>query len=104
MIEVNKDNFDEVVKKEEKLVLIDFWGPKCEQCLALMPEVEKLEQKYADKVKFCKLDASQNRRLCISLKVLGLPTFQLYKNGEKVDEISKDVTIEKIEEMIKRHI
>lgn len=104
MIAVGKENFDEVVKNDSKPVLVDFWGPKCELCLALMPGVEKLEEKYGDKIKFCKLDTSQNRRLSISLKVLGLPTFQIYKNGEKVEELTKDVTIEKIEDMIKRHI
>lgn len=104
MISVDKDNFDEFVRSGSKPVLIDFWGPKCEVCLALMPEVEKLEEKYGEKIKFCKLDTSQNRRLSISLKVLGLPTFQIYENGEKVEELTQDVTIEKIEELIKRHI
>ena len=104
MVEVTAQNFEQEVKSEtDKLVLVDFWSEKCEKCMALMPEVEELEKKYADKVKFAKVDAAKDRRFCWSLKVMSLPTFQLYKNGEKVDEITQDVTVDKIEEMINKY-
>lgn len=104
LLEVNSQNFEQEVLKSEKPVLVDFWGPRCEPCKALMPQVEKLEEVYGDRVKFCKLDTSKNMRLAISQKVLGLPTLAIYKNGEKVDQVTKDVTIEMVEEMIKRNI
>ncbi|KYO64344.1 thioredoxin TrxA [Thermovenabulum gondwanense] len=104
MIELNAENFEQEVLKAEGPVLVDFWGPKCEPCKALMPHVEELEKKYGDRVKFCKLDTSKNMRLAISQKVMGLPTLIIYKGGEKVDQVTKDVTVEMIEEMIKRNI
>lgn len=104
MIELNAENFEQEVLKAEGPVLVDFWGPKCEPCKALMPHVEELEKKYGDRVKFCKLDTSKNMRLAISQKVMGLPTLIFYKGGEKVDQVTKDVTVEMIEEMIKRNI
>jgi thioredoxin 1 len=104
MIELNKDNFEEEVLKSDKPVVVDFWGPKCSPCLALLPKVEALAEKYKDKVKFCKLDTSVNRRLAISQKVLGLPTIILYKNGQKVKELTREVTVEDIENMIKENI
>ncbi len=101
MIEVHKENFEAEVLQAEGLVLVDFWGPKCEKCLAVMPDVEALAEKYGDKVKFCKLDTSGNRRLAISQKVLGLPVIAFYRNGEKIDELAKDdVTKENIEAKI----
>lgn len=104
MIQVDKNNFEEEVLKAEGPVLVDFWGPTCAPCKALMPEVEKLAQKYEGKVKFCKLDVSQNRRLAISQQVMGLPTILIYKNGEKVKELNRDVTPKKIEAMIQEVI
>lgn len=105
MLDLNKDNFEnEVVNYSEKPVFIDFWGDKCETCIALMPEVHKLEEKYGDKVKFCGLNTSQNRRLAISQRVLGLPTMAIYKNGEKVESLTPDkVTLATIEEMLKKY-
>lgn len=103
MIEVNSDNFEQEVLKSDKPVLVDYWGPKCEPCKALMPHVEKLEEKYGDKVKFCKLDSSKNARLCISQRVMALPTFIMYKDGKKVDQISKEVTIDMVEDLVKKY-
>jgi len=90
MIEVNKENFEAEVLQAEGLVFVDFWSPKCEPCMALLPEVEALAERNADKAKFCKLDAAGNKRLSIAQKVMGLPTIVFYKNGEKVFTFDKD--------------
>lgn len=105
MIEVNKDNFEAEVLQAEMPVLVDFWGPKCEPCKALMPFVEELAEKYGDRVKFCKLNTAENRRLAIKQKVLGLPTIAMYKGGQKVEELTQDsATPENIEAMVKKYI
>ena len=45
MIEVNKENFEQEVLQAEGLVVVDFWGPKCDNCVALMPDVERIDRK-----------------------------------------------------------
>ena len=58
-----------------------------------------------DKIKFCKLNTAENRRLAISQKVLGLPTIAMYKDGAKVEELTQDkATPDNIEEMLKRYV
>lgn len=88
MIEVNKDNFEEEVLKSDLPVVVDLWSPKCGPCLALMPQVEELAKEYEGKIKFCKLNVAENRRLVISLRVMGVPTFLFYKGGELKDRIT----------------
>lgn len=105
MLEVNKDNFDaEVLNYNEKPVFVDYWGDKCEKCKQLMPDVHKFEEMYGDKIKFCSLNTSENRRLAIAQKVLGLPTMIMYVNGEKVEVLTPDkiTSADDIEAMIKR--
>jgi thioredoxin 1 len=98
-IDLSSDIFDDEVVKSAVPVLVDFWGPKCAPCLALMPQVENLENKYGANFKITKIDASKNRRLCLTLKVLGLPTFLIYKNGKEVARLTGDaVTIQQIED------
>jgi thioredoxin 1 len=87
-IEVNTDTFEKEVIQSEVPVLVDFWGPSCTPCLALMPHVEGLGEKHGEKLKISKIDASKNRRLCLNLKVFGLPTFLFYKNGKEVDRLT----------------
>ncbi|WP_350343496.1 thioredoxin family protein [Proteinivorax tanatarense] len=101
MLEFDKKNFEEEVLNADGYVLVDYWSPKCEPCMELMPQVTELAEKYGEQIKFGKLNIVENRRLAISQKVLGLPTIILYKGGEKVWELSKDFTIEDLEGKIK---
>ena len=104
-LDVNSDTFEKEVVQSEQPVLVDFWGPQCVPCLALMPQLEKLEQTYGDKIKITKIDASKNRRLCLQLKVLGLPTFLFYKKGEGVGRLTgQNLKIQDIEEEVKKII
>ena len=105
-VEVNKDNYDAEVLQSKLPVVVDFWGPQCHSCLALMPAVEHLEHEYAGKIKVAKLNAAAgNRMLCAKLRVLGLPTFLFYKDGVEVKRLSgEQLTKEDIEEAIKHVI
>ncbi|MGL5460281.1 MAG: thioredoxin TrxA [Cetobacterium sp.] len=101
MIEINKDNFDELVIESNKLVLVDYFSDGCEPCKALLPHMENLEKIYGDRITFYKFNTSKARRLAIREKVLGLPTITIYENGKKKNELTKDdATKENIEKMI----
>jgi thioredoxin 1 len=102
MIEINSDSFEQEVLHSSIPVLVDFWGPQCGPCLALMPKVEALRERYGDKVRITKVEAPKNRRLCLTLKVMSLPTFLFFKDGKEVDRLSGDITIESIEECLKK--
>ena len=90
MLVIDKDNYEQEVLKSDIPVIVDFWGPQCAPCLALMPDVEKLAEEYAGKIKIGKLNSAENRRFCMSLKIMGLPTFLFVKNGEIQTKLSGD--------------
>jgi len=83
--EATRENFDELVASGTTLV--DVWGPECKPCLALKPHVEKLAG-ARDDIAVVMLEAPKARRVCISLKVHGLPTFLLMHDGEEVARLS----------------
>jgi len=83
MLELDKENFEQEVLESKGVVFVDFWSPKCEKCIELFPEVEALAERNAGRAKFCKLDTASNRRLSISQKVMGLPAFVFYVDGER---------------------
>ncbi len=83
--EATRENFDELV--ESGTTLVDVWGPDCRPCLALKPHVEKLAE-ARDDLRVVMLEAPKARRVCIRLKVHGLPTFLLMHDGEEVARLS----------------
>ena len=90
MIDLTKENFDAEVLEAGGVVFVDFWSPKCEPCMGLLPEVEAFAAKNDGRAKFCKLDTAGNKRLAIAQKVMGIPAFVFYKDGEKVFTFNKD--------------
>ena len=104
MIELNKENFEEEVKQAKGPVLVDFWGPTCEPCKALMPHIEALEEEYGEKVKFTSLDITKARRLAIGQKVMGLPAIIIYKDGEEVERLAEaGATATAVGELVKKY-
>jgi thioredoxin 1 len=105
LIAVDKDTFQAEVKDTKGLTLVDYWSESCESCKELMPDVVALAEKYGSQVKFTKLDVAKARRLAISEQVLGLPTIVLYRDGQKIGEITKDdATVGNIEAMIQKNL
>jgi len=68
--------------------------------MKLMPQVEALESKYAGQVKWAKVEVPRNRRLCMELKVMGLPALLFFREGKEADRASGNVDISSIEDKI----
>jgi len=102
MVEVTGENFEKEVIHSSQPVMIDFWGPQCGPCLAFMPKVEALFEKYGDRIRLTKVEAPKNRRLCLNLRVMSLPTFLFYREGKEVDRLTGEITVERIEDSLNK--
>ena len=100
-IELDRDNYENETLHSEQPVLVDFWGEQCKPCLALTPAVEKIEKDYTGKLRVAKVDAPKNRMLCARLRVMSLPTFILYKNGNEHKRLTGEtITAKDIKEAV----
>ena len=85
-INVNVDNFEEVVLKSELPVLVDFWAPWCAPCKMLGPSIAAVADSYEGKITVAKVNVDDNAPLAIEYGVEGIPAVKLFKNGEVVDQ------------------
>jgi thioredoxin 1 len=99
-VEATPETFSDLVA--EGNVLVDFWGPRCQPCLALMPAVEALEQAYDGRLRLVKVNAPDNRQVCRDLKVFGLPTYVLYRDGAEVERLTGDPSRADIEAAVQK--
>ena len=96
-VELTKNNCDMEVKGSVLPVVIDFWGPNCAYCTTLIPKFEEMERRYSGRVKFCKVDTSQNKRVAVGFKVMSLPAVLFLKGGTEVARLGgANATPEKI--------
>lgn len=84
--EVNDANFDELVLKSDKPVLVDFWAEWCGPCRMVAPVVEELSQDYAGKLLVTKLDVDSNPEVAMKFGIRNIPTILFFKGGEVVDK------------------
>ena len=93
----------EFVFKGDKPVVIDFWATWCGPCMRLIPELEKMAEKYKDQVIFLKVNADKEKELCGMFNVVALPTlFFIPVGGKPIIEVG--ATPEKFEEIDKYYI
>jgi thioredoxin 1 len=81
----------------EGSVFVDFWGPRCQPCLAMMPAIAELEEKAGGSVRVVKVNSAENRQVCRDLRVFGLPTYILMRDGDEVERLTGDVSRDDVE-------
>ena len=84
-LEITDANFDEIVLKSEKPVMVDFWAEWCGPCRMLGPIIEELSNDYKGKVVVGKLDVDSNQEFAAKFGVRNIPTVLTFKNGELVN-------------------
>jgi thioredoxin 1 len=95
-VDATVDTFTELTG--EGSVLVDVWGPRCQPCLAMMPAIAELEEQAGGAVRVVKVNSAENRQICRDLRVFGLPTYILMRDGEELERLSGDVTRDQVEQ------
>ena len=94
------DNFK---SKANKPIVIDFWASWCGPCMRLLPEMEKIAEKYSGQVLFMKVNADKEKELCSIFKIEALPTlFCIPEEGAPI--VKAGATPEQIIEIIEKQL
>ena len=100
-VEITDSNFEEVLQKSEKPVLVDFWAEWCGPCKMIAPVVEELAVDYDGKAVIGKVDVDTNPEVSAKFGIRSIPTLLVFKNGEIVDKqvgaVPKNVLSQKID-------
>ena len=98
--EFSTANFDEMVKKSDKPVLIDFTASWCGPCQLLKPTINKLSKEYEDVAVIGKVDVDANPELAQEYKANAIPLLVFLKDGEAVERLTGLQSEETIREVL----
>ena len=82
---ITKENFDEVVLKSDRPVLVDFWAEWCGPCRMVSPIVDEIAEERADIV-VGKVNVDEQGELAMRFGVMSIPTLLVFKGGELVQQ------------------
>ncbi len=74
--------FEDLVLKNEKPVVVDFWATWCGPCKMVAPEIEKLAEKYSGAVEVVKVDVDANPGISQMFGIMSIPTIAFFRPGE----------------------
>jgi len=86
-VSISDDNFEQIVIKSEKPVLMDFWATWCRPCLMVAPIIDQLSDEYNGRINFVKMDVDQNPKTPSRYNVMSIPTILIFKKGKPVSHI-----------------
>ena len=81
---VTDASFGAEVLQSDKPVLVDYWAEWCGPCKMIAPVLDELSKTYEGRLQIAKLNVDENREMPAQYGIRGIPTLQLWKNGELV--------------------
>lgn len=81
---INEANFEEVVLKADKPVVVDFWATWCGPCNQQAPILEDFANEFDGKYIVGKIDVDENQQLAGEHNIMSIPTIKVFKNGSAV--------------------
>lgn len=100
VVELKNENFNEVVLKSNKPVLVDFWASWCSPCKLLLPTLDKLSEEVGDDVLIVKVNVDDNVGLAKDYGVRSIPTLLLIEDGEVKDKLMGNQTLDNLKKFI----
>lgn len=103
---ITTKEFNDLLKNESKLIIVDTWAPWCGPCKSIEPFFEQLSEIHKENMKFVKMNMDEEFEFAQQYMVTSLPTFIIFKDGKPFSSLigaNRGKLSKLIEETVKKN-
>ena len=104
VMNMNHEQFNNIVLNGSEPVLVEFWAPWCVYCRRIAPAMEKVADQYVGKLKVAQINIDDEPLLAAKEQIEVIPTLVLYHKGNALGFAVAPESKAKIEELIRQNV
>jgi thioredoxin 1 len=87
LADVSAGELEDLLGREERLVLVDFWTPRCEPCRELRPQLDALAAEHGEVCAVVAVDTEREPAAAVRHDVREFPTLVFFKQGRELHRL-----------------
>jgi thioredoxin 2 len=95
---------DKATKRDDVLMVVDYWAPWCGPCRMMAPEYAKAARALAGRARFAKINTEDFPQVSQRLGIRGIPLLILWKGGREVARLAGARPASDIEAFVRGHL
>ena len=85
--DVTEALFNDMLKRTEKVIVVEFWSPSCAVCAEVAPVYQQVSEEMQNEAQFVRVNTDANTQMAVRNGITGTPTFVIFCRQGMVGQI-----------------